>query len=149
MGLAVVFAAALSLAGLVVWQLHGIALAASHLGAVAEACDHSGCDLDCSCCYALVNQPRGFVWLVHRRVQLVWLMTLTFGLCWLLSAAPGFAGLDPRLLLLAQPRDIHTVLRLGGVCPIGIASSCGCSRLQRRLDQKQQLLLVAVSSGAQ
>ena len=60
-GLAVVLGFTLSLAGLVVWQLHGVALAASHLaGAYAEARDHSGCERNGGGRHPLANQSRGF-----------------------------------------------------------------------------------------
>ena len=96
----------------------------------------------------LIN-PADAVWLVYRRVQLVWMVALTgWALLVRLALRRGLLLPDaPRLLLLVQPNDIHTVLtawrrvphrqRLTPVDALG---------LQRRLDQKEQSLLVAVSA---
>ena len=97
----------------------------------------------------LIN-PEDSVWLVYRRVQLVWLMTLTgWALLVRLALRRGLLVSDPpRLLLLAQPRDIHTVLSAWRRVPHRQRlSPVDALRLQRRLHQKQQPLLVAVSSG--
>ena len=58
----------------------------------------------------LIN-PTDVVWLVYRRVQLMWMFGLT---AWALlcdsTAAWGSSSCRARLLLLAQPHEIHTVL---------------------------------------
>ena len=60
----------------------------------------------------LIN-PSDAVWLVHRRVQLLWIGLLTL---WVLAVRIGLRrGLlisdAPRLLVLAHPHEIHTVLK--------------------------------------
>ncbi len=94
--------------------------------------------------------PSDAVWLVHRRVQLVWMFALTV---WgfLVRLALRYSLLlpdSPRLLLLAQQNEIHTVLTAWRRVPhrhrlLPVDEL----RLQRRLDQSEQPLLVAVSAG--
>ena len=59
----------------------------------------------------LIN-PGDAVWLVYRRVQLVWMVALTgWALLVRLALRRGLLLPDaPRLLLLAQPDETHTVL---------------------------------------
>ena len=96
----------------------------------------------------LIN-PADSVWLVYRRVQLVWMVVLTgWALLVRLALRRGLLLPDaPRLLLLAQPNDIHTVLTAWRRVPHRQRlSPVDALRLQRRLDQPEQPLLVAVSS---
>ena len=96
----------------------------------------------------LIN-PEDTVWLVYRRVQLVWLVALTgWALLVRLALRRGLLVSDPpRLLLLAHPKDTHTVLSAWGRVPHRHRlSPVDALRLQRRLDQTDQSLLVAVSS---
>ena len=87
---------------LVVRQLYGVALAASHsAGAVTAACDHSGGERDGGCRPLLIN-PADSVWLVYRRVQSMWMLALTGGPCWCLALRRGLLPESPRLLLPAQ-----------------------------------------------
>ncbi|WP_186500876.1 sugar transferase [Synechococcus sp. A15-60] len=96
----------------------------------------------------LIN-PVDAVWLVYRRVQLVWMLGLTgWALLVRLALRRGLLLPDaPRLLLLAQPNDIHTVLTAWRRVPHRQRlSPVDALRLQRRLDQPEQPLLVAVSA---
>ena len=95
----------------------------------------------------LIN-PSDSVWLVYRRVQLVWMVALT-GWAFLVRLALRRGLLlsnAPRLLLLAQQNEIHAVLTAWQrVSHRQRLSPVDAQRLQRRLDQKEQPLLVAVS----
>ena len=96
-----------------------------------------------------VINPPDAVWLVHRRVQLVWMLALTgWALLVRLALRRGLLLPDaPRLLLLAQPNEIHTVLNAWRrVRHRQRLTPIDALRLQRRLDQPEQPLLVAVSA---
>ena len=96
----------------------------------------------------LIN-PADSVWLVYRRVQLVWMLALTG---WVLLVRLALRrGLlfsqGPRLLLLAQRDEIHTVLTAWRrVSHRQRLVPVDALRLQRRLDQPEQPLLVALSA---
>ena len=96
----------------------------------------------------LIN-PADSVWLVYRRVQLVWMLALTG---WVLLVRLALRrGLlfsqGPRLLLLAQRDEIHTVLTAWRRVPHRQRLvPVDALRLQRRLDQPEQPLLVALSA---
>ncbi len=95
----------------------------------------------------LIN-PADAVWLVYRRVQLVWMVALT---CWTLlvrlALRRGLLLSDaPRLMLLAQQNDVHCVLTAWRRVPHRQRLfPVDAQRLQRRLDQSDQPLLVAVT----
>ena len=97
----------------------------------------------------LIN-PSDAVWLVYRRVQLLWMTALTgWVLMVRLALRRGLLFPDaPRLLLLANRDEIQTVLkvwrRIPHRQPLMPVSARG---LQRRLDQSEQPLLVAISSS--
>ena len=96
----------------------------------------------------LIN-PADAVWLVYRRVQLVWMVALTgWALLVRLALRRGLLLPDaPRLLLLAEQNDIHTVLTAWRRVPHRQRlSPVDALRLQRRLEQPEQPLLVAVSA---
>ena len=96
----------------------------------------------------LIN-PADAVWLVYRRVQFVWMLALTgWALLVRLALRRGLLLPDaPRLLLLAKPNDIHSVLTAWRRVPHRQRlSPVDALRLQRRLDQQEQPLLVAVSA---
>ena len=96
----------------------------------------------------LIN-PADAVWLVYRRVQLVWMLALTgWALMVRLALRRGLLLPDaPRLLLLAQPNNIHAILTAWRRVPHRQRlSPVNALRLQRRLDQPEQPLLVAVSA---
>ncbi len=93
--------------------------------------------------------PDASVWLVYRRVQFVWMMTLTgWALMVRLALRRGLLLPDaPRLLLLAHRDEIHTVLTAWQrVRHRQRLTPVDALRLQRRLDQQEQPLLVAVSA---
>ena len=93
--------------------------------------------------------PVDAVWLVYRRVQLVWMLALTgWALLVRLALRRGLLSPDaPRLLLLAHPHEIHTVLTAWQRVPHRQRlSPVDALRLQRRLDQQEQPLLVALST---
>ena len=93
--------------------------------------------------------PEDSVWLVHRSVQLLWMLALTG---WAVMVRLGLRrGLllpeSPRLLLLAQQNEIHTVLTVWQRIPHRQRLlPVDALRLQRRLDQLEQPLMVAVSA---
>ena len=95
----------------------------------------------------LIN-PADSVWLVYRRVQLVWMVALT---CWALlvrlALRRGLLLSDgPRLILLAQLNEVHSVLTAWRRVPHRQRLfPVDAQRLQRRLDQSDQTLLVAVT----
>lgn len=95
----------------------------------------------------LIN-PADAVWLVYRRVQLVWMVALT---CWALlvrlALRRGLLLSDaPRLMLLAQQNDVHSVLKAWRRVPHRQRLfPVDAQRLQRRLDQSDQPLLLAVT----
>lgn len=96
----------------------------------------------------LIN-PGDAVWLVYRRVQLLWMLALTgWSLLVRLSLRRRLLLPDsPRLLLLAHRDELHTLLEAWRRVPhrqrlIPVDQF----RLQRRLDQPEQPLLVAVSA---
>ena len=92
--------------------------------------------------------PADSVWLVYRRVQLVWMLMLTgWALLVRLALRRGLLHSNaPRLLLLAQQNETHAVLNAWQrVSHRQRLSPVDAPRLQRRLDQKEQPLLVAVS----
>ena len=96
----------------------------------------------------LIN-PDESVWLVYRSVQLMWMLSLTgWALLVRLALRRGLLLPDaPRLLLLAQQNEIHAVLTVWQRIPHRQRlTPIDSSRLQRRLDQPEQPLLVAVSS---
>ena len=96
----------------------------------------------------LIN-PSDSVWLVYRSVQLIWIFALTgWALLVRLALRRGLLLPEsPRLLLLAQQKEIHTVLTVWQRIPHRQRLlPVDASRLQRRLDQSEQPLLVAVSS---
>ena len=95
----------------------------------------------------LIN-PADAVWLVNRRVQVVWMLALTsWSLLVRLALRRGLLLPDaPRLLLLANQHEIHTVLTAWRRVPHRQRLLLvDAMRLQRRLDQPEQPLLVAVS----
>ena len=97
----------------------------------------------------LVN-PGQAVWLVYRRVQFVWMAAITvWAFLVRLALRRGLLLPDaPRLLLLAQRDEIHTVLTAWRRVPHRQRlSPVDASRLKRRLEQQEQPLLVAVSAG--
>ena len=93
--------------------------------------------------------PGDAVWLVYRRVQLLWMSALTvWALLVRLALRRGLLLPDsPRLLLLANRDELHTLLESWRRVPhrqrLLPVDQC---RLQRRLDQPEQPLLVAVSA---
>ena len=96
-----------------------------------------------------VINPGDAVWLVHRRGQLVWMVVLTsWALMVRLALRRGLLLPDaPRLLLLAQPNETHAVLTAWRrVAHRQRLLPVDALRLQRRLDQPEQPLLVAVSA---
>ena len=95
----------------------------------------------------LIN-PADAVWLVYRRVQLVWMVALTgWALLVRLALRRGLLLSDaPRLMLLAQQNDVHGVLTAWRRVPHRQRLfPVDAQRLQRRLDQSDQPLLVAVT----
>ena len=95
----------------------------------------------------LIN-PADTVWLVYRRVQLVWMVALTgWALLVRLALRRGLLLSDaPRLMLLAQQNDVHSVLTAWRRVPHRQRLfPVDAQRLQRRLDQSDQPLLVAVT----
>jgi len=97
----------------------------------------------------LIN-PSDAVWLVYRRVQLVWMVALTgWVLLVRLALRRGLLLPDaPRLLLLAQQNELHSMLKAWQRVPHRQRlSPVDALRLQRRLDQPEQPLLVAVSAA--
>ncbi len=99
----------------------------------------------------LIN-PGDSVWLVYRSVQSVWMLTLTgWALLVRLALRRGLLVSDvPRLLLLAQQNEINAVLMAWQRVPHRQRlSPVDALRLQGRLDQQEQPLLVAVSPVCQ
>ena len=97
-----------------------------------------------------VINPSDAVWLVYRRVQLVWMVALTgWVLLVRLALRRGLLLPDaPRLLLLAQQNELHSMLKAWQRVPHRQRlSPVDALRLQRRLDQPEQPLLVAVSAA--
>ena len=97
----------------------------------------------------LIN-PADDVWLVNRRVQLVWMVALTgWALLVRLALRRGLLLSDaPRLMLLAQQNEVHSVLTAWRRVPHRQRLfPVDAQRLQRRLDQSDQPLLVAVTEG--
>ena len=95
----------------------------------------------------LIN-PADAVWLVYRRVQLVWMVALTgWALLVRLALRRGLLLSDaPRLMLLAQQNDVHSLLTAWRRVPHRQRLfPVDAQRLQRRLDQSDQPLLVAVT----
>ena len=96
----------------------------------------------------LIN-PDDSVWLVYRSVQLLWMFALTgWALFVRLALRRGLLLPEsPRLLLLAQQNEIPTVLAAWQRVPHRQRlSPVDALRLQGRLEQPEQPLLVAVSS---
>ena len=96
----------------------------------------------------LIN-PADFVWLVYWRVQLLWMMALTgWALLVRLALRRGLLLPEsPRMCLLAQQHEIPTVLAAWQRIPHRQRlSPVDALRLQGRLEQPEQPLLVAVSS---
>ena len=96
----------------------------------------------------LIN-PDDSVWLVYRSVQLLWMLALTgWALFVRLALRRGLLLPEsPRLLLLAQQNEIPTVLAAWQRVPHRQRlSPVDALRLQGRLEQPEQPLLVAVSS---
>jgi len=97
----------------------------------------------------LIN-PDDAVWLVYRRVLLLWMCSLTgWSLLVRLALRRVLLMPDaPRLLLLAQQNELHSVLQAWQRVPHRQRlSPVDELRLQRRLDQPEQPLLVAVSAA--
>ena len=95
----------------------------------------------------LIN-PADVVWLVYRRVQLLWMVALTgWALLVRLALRRGLLLSDaPRLMLLTQQNDDHSVLTAWRRVPHRQRLfPVDAQRLQRRLDQSDQPLLVAVT----
>ena len=95
----------------------------------------------------LIN-PADAVWLVYRRVQLLWMVALTgWALLVRLALRRGLLLSDaPRLMLLAQQNDVHSVLTAWRRVPHRQRLfPVDAQRLQRRLDESDQPLLVAVT----
>ena len=95
----------------------------------------------------LIN-PADAVWLVNRRVQLAWMVALTsWALLVRLALRRGLLLPDaPRLMLLAQQNEVHSVLTAWRRVPHRQRLfPVDAQRLQRRLDQTDQPLLVAVT----
>lgn len=96
----------------------------------------------------LIN-PDDSVWLVYRRVQLIWMVALTgWALLVRLALRRGLLIPDsPRLLLLAQQHEIHTVLTAWQRIPHRQRLfPVDAFRLEGRLEQPEQPLLVSVTS---
>ena len=96
----------------------------------------------------LIN-PDDSVWLVYRSVQLLWMLALTgWALLVRLALRRGLLLPEsPRLLLLAQQNEIPTVLAAWKRVPHRQRlSPVDALRLQGRLEQPEQPLLVAVSA---
>jgi len=96
----------------------------------------------------LIN-PDDSVWLVYRSVQLLWMLALTgWALMVRLALRRGLLLPEsPRLLLLAQQNEIPTVLAAWQrVLQRQRLYPVDAFRLQGRLEQPEQPLLVAVSS---
>ena len=96
----------------------------------------------------LIN-PADSVWLVYRSVQMVWMLALTgWALLVRLALRRGLLLPEsPRLLLLAQQNEISTVLMAWQRIPHRQRlSPVDELRLNGRLEQPEQPLLVAVSS---
>ena len=95
-----------------------------------------------------LTNPPDSAWLVYRRVQFVWIVSLSFwALLVRLLLRRGLLLSDaPRLLLFAQQEDIPSVLKAWRrVAHISRLTPVDASRLQRRLDNVYQPLVVAVS----
>ena len=96
----------------------------------------------------LIN-PDDSVWLVYRSVQLLWMLALTgWALLVRLALRRGLLLPEsPRLLLLAQPNEIPSVLTAWQRVPHRQRlSPVDALRLRGRLEHPEQPLLVAVSS---
>ena len=96
----------------------------------------------------LIN-PGDAVWLVYRRVLLLWMCSLMgWSLLVRLALRRGLLLTDsPRLLLLAHRYELQTVLEAWRRVPhLQRLLPVDQLRLQRRLDQPEQPLLVAVSA---
>ena len=96
----------------------------------------------------LIN-PADSVWLVYRSVQMLWMLALTgWALLVRLALRRGLLLPEsPRLLLLAQQNEIPAVLTAWQRVPHRQRlSPVDSLRLQGRLEQPEQPLLVAVSS---
>ena len=95
----------------------------------------------------LIN-PREVVWLVYRRVQLLWIGGITL---WAFAVRVGLRrGLllpeAPRMLLLAQPHELDTVLGAWRRVPQRQRlRSVAASALALQLDQAEAPILVALS----
>ena len=97
----------------------------------------------------LVN-PSDAVWLVYRRVQLLWIGALTL---WALAVRVGLRrGLllpeAPRMLLLAQPQELDTVLGAWRRVPQRQRlRPVEAAVLAQQLDQAEEPILVALSQA--
>ena len=97
----------------------------------------------------LIN-PSEAVWLVSRRVQLLWIGVLTL---WALAVRVGLRrGLllpeAPRMLLLANPQELDTVLRAWRRVPQRqILRPVDPKALVQQLDQAEEPILVALSQA--
>ena len=90
--------------------------------------------------------PADSVWLVYRRVQLLWTLMLTgWSLLIRLALRRGLLLHNtPRLLLLAQQNEINAILTAWQrVSHRQRLSPVDAPRLQRRLDEQEQPLLVS------
>lgn len=97
----------------------------------------------------LIN-PSEVVWLVYRRVQLLWIGLLTF---WALAVRVGLRrGLllpeAPRMLLLAHPQELDTVLRAWRRVPQRQSlRRVDPKALAQQLDHAEEPILVALSQA--
>jgi lipopolysaccharide/colanic/teichoic acid biosynthesis glycosyltransferase len=97
----------------------------------------------------LIN-PSEVVWLVYRRVQLLWIGALTF---WALAVRVGLRrGLllpeAPRMLLLAHPQELDTVLQAWRRVPQRQSlRPVDPKALVQQLDQAEEPILVALSQA--
>ena len=97
----------------------------------------------------LIN-PSEAVWLVYRRVQLLWIGALTL---WALAVRVGLRrGLllpeAPRMLLLAQPQELDTVLGAWRRVPQRQRlRPVEAQALAQQLDQAEEPILVALSQA--
>ncbi|CAK22531.1 sugar transferase [Synechococcus sp. CS-197] len=97
----------------------------------------------------LIN-PSEAVWLVYRRVQLLWIGALTL---WALAVRVGLRrGLllpeAPRMLLLAQPQELDTVLGAWRRVPQRQRlRPVEAKTLAQQLDQTEEPILVALSQA--
>ena len=94
--------------------------------------------------------PNDTVWLVHRRLQFLWIGMLTV---WAFAVRVGLReGLlvrePPRILLLAQPQELDTVLRAWGRVPHRQSLlPVDSHSLMQQLDHAEEPILVVLSEA--